>query len=425
MIKKLQKKFVLVNMMLISIVLLIVFGVLIFSNYTSQNGILNDALQMELSRSDEDPSLHKVQIGGPDQRPNDNMALFPLSFCVLLDEDQSILSVRGQNVSISDEVLAALVTEVMTSGKSSGSIPSLYLRYAVSEADLNTASDTQAATTASPHTRIAFIETSNMLSSMRTLVLYCLLVFVLALLAFLIISIFLSRWVILPVKQAWEQQRQFIADASHELKTPLTVILANTNILLNHSEDTIETQQKWVLYISEEAKRMKLLVEDMLFLAKSDASKRPKLQSEVNLSDLVWNCLLPFESVAFEQGLTLHSEITSDVVLKGDATQLKQLVGILLDNACKYADSGGHITLQLLKVQEHPVLSVTNTGSFIPEEARKHLFERFYRVDAARDRKDGGYGLGLAIAQSIITSHQGKISVKSSEKNGTTFEIIF
>lgn len=241
------------------------------------------------------------------------------------------------------------------------------------------------------------------------------------LIAFWAISIFLANLALRPVEKAWEQQKRFVADASHELRTPLTVILANIGILLSHRKDTIEKQYKWVENTQAEASRMKKLVDDLLFLAKLDAVQKPVQQTELNFSDIVWSSLLPFEPIAYEQGIEVSSEIDPDISLNGDAGQLKQLVAILLDNACKYAGQNGKVTLTLKNDKDQALLSVNNTGEPIPIEHLEHVFKRFYRADSSRIRKQGGYGLGLSIAQTIVESHGGGISAESNGQDGTTF----
>ena len=270
---------------------------------------------------------------------------------------------------------------------------------------------------------IAFLDVSGQVQDFERLIITLVIVGIIGELAFLLISIFLARFTIKPVKTAWEQQRQFVADASHELKTPITVILANTGILLKHRDDTIASQEKWVDYTKEEAERMKKLVEDMLFLAKSDMAKLPLEKQEVNFSDLVLNSLLSFESVAFEQGISLEQDIAQDLMLCGNEAQLRQLITILLDNACKYATEDGRVKVTLSNKQEKLFLSVNNTGSYIPKEEQDRIFERFYRADESRVRKEGGYGLGLSIARSIAAAHKGKLTVASSEQDGTTFTV--
>ena len=241
---------------------------------------------------------------------------------------------------------------------------------------------------------------------------------------FFFLSLFLSSLALRPTERAWQQQRQFVADASHELKTPLTVILANTGIVLSHKEDTVASQLKWLEYTHEEAVQMKGLVDDLLFLAKSDHTNHSIVRCQLSMSQLVLGCLLLFESVAFEAGITLESDIAPDLTLQGDEGQLRRLVMILLDNAVKYAGAEGTVRLELERHQERVRLSVHNTGAPIPPEHLPHLFERFYRADAARDRSRGGYGLGLAIAKSIVDGHRGKISVTSTAESGTTFTVL-
>ena len=251
-----------------------------------------------------------------------------------------------------------------------------------------------------------------------------LLIMAAALAVFFLISLFLSRWALRPVERSWKQQQQFVADASHELKTPLTVLLADADILLAHPDDTIASQRKWVEYMQDEAGRMRELVEDMLFLARSDsASDREQIRQTVALSDLCSNCLLSFEPVAFERGARLTDAVEPDVTVLGDESQLRRLIAILLDNACKYCGEQGTVTLTLRREGSRAVLSVRNTGDPIPPEALPHLFERFYRADSARARDTGGYGLGLAIAAAIAESHKGKISAASTAAEGTTFTV--
>ena len=185
----------------------------------------------------------------------------------------------------------------------------------------------------------------------------------------------------------------------------------------------MRAQSKWLSYTREEAQRMKGLVEDLLFLAKSDAQRESRARLPVDLSGLVTGCLLPFEPVAFEAGVALESRLSPGLTVTGDEGQLRRLVLILLDNAVKYTPEGGAVTVALVRVQERARLTVHNTGEAIPPEHLEHLFERFYRSDSARTRQAGGYGLGLAIAKSIAEGHRGKISV-SSGAEGTTFTVL-
>lgn len=206
------------------------------------------------------------------------------------------------------------------------------------------------------------------------------------------VSLILSSVALRPAERAWQQQRQFVADASHELKTPLTVILANTGLVLSHPEDTVAAQSKWLEYTHDEAEQMKGLVDDLLFLAKSDAARQPAARAETAISEVALGCLLPFESVAFEAGVALEHRITPGLSLRGDEGQLRRLMMILLDNAVKYAGPGGTVTLTLERHQERLRLAVHNTGEPIPPEHLPHLFERF------TGRTPHGTGAGAATA---------------------------
>ncbi len=271
--------------------------------------------------------------------------------------------------------------------------------------------------------KIAFVDRSYETSNIRNLLFWSLLVFFLAWFIFLCLVWQLSNWVFRPVETAWAQQRQFIADASHELKTPLTVILANIRILKNHREDTIADQERWIISSNQEALRMKKLVSDLLLLARNDANEdQPIVREQVLFSDVVLGAILSFESVALDNGLHICETIAENCVLEGDKTQLEELVNILLDNACKYAPAGTAITVILARQDKSLRLSVHNKGATFDDDTLKHLFERFYRVDESRTRQTGGYGLGLAIAESICHRHQGSISA-SNEDDGVTFHV--
>lgn len=417
MLKKLRRKFILINMMLVSLVLLIVFGALLGSTSQRLRGQSVSAMRLALKWAEgmappqieidlpegEEPGAGR---GNPDAR---QLAMVPV-FGVVLDENGNIDSYApGGNVQVSQEALEQAVEEVQKQGVPEGTItkPS-HLRYLV-EWDRD------------GKLRIAFADMRWERENLMDLVVTSLLVGAGALVCFFIVSLFLSSLALRPVEQAWEQQRQFVADASHELKTPLTVILANAGIVLSHPEDSVEQQKKWLTFIQEEAGRMKELVEDLLFLAKNDAARLPLVYAQLSMSDLTLGCLLPFESVAFEAGVELDSEIQPGIFLQGDEGQLRRLVMILLDNAVKYAGEHGAVRLTLTRQQERVRLMVHNTGEPIPPEHLPHLFERFYRADSARSRDQGGYGLGLAIARTIVEVHGGKLTGTSTREQGTCF----
>lgn len=406
MIRKLRKKFILINMALIACLMLAMFLVIGVSSWRQNTQETLKAMRMQADPGMiQDGENHsKLELGdGRGDRP-----ALVATFSVLLDDSGAVQKIQGSFIEVTQEAAEEAAQAVQKEGAQSGVLWSLRLRYLVGE-------DAQG------NRRIVFADLSDQLSRMKKLIFTMLLVGAVAMGALLGISVFLSDLAVRPVETAWQRQRQFVADASHELKTPLTVILANSGILLSKPGETVESQRQWVENTREEAQRMRKLVDDMLFLAKSDGAKQQTPHVSVSLSDLVWNVELPFEAVAFEQGVALDCQVEEDIRVSGDEGQLRQLAGILLDNACKYAGGGGQVQMRLCRLREKACLTVHNTGTAIPPEQLEHVFERFYRVDPSRVRTQGGYGLGLAIAQSVAQSHNGTLKAASSPETGTTF----
>lgn len=238
------------------------------------------------------------------------------------------------------------------------------------------------------------------------------------------INVFFARWALRPVEEAWKKQRQFVADASHELKAPLTVILANSSILEKHPETPLRENMQWLESTREEAVRMQELVSDMLSLAQAESTETYEF-ARTNLSSIVSKEALQFESVAFERNVTIEDDIAEGMHVQGSTRALEKLVGTLIDNACKYAAEASSVTVRLSRQGKKAVLSVRNLGNPIPQESIEHVFDRFYRADKARTHDDSrSFGLGLAIAREITESHGGSIKVKSSAEDGTVFTVV-
>ena len=248
-------------------------------------------------------------------------------------------------------------------------------------------------------------------------------------LAMLVVLFFFSRFFanrsIAPVREAFEKQKQFIGDASHELKTPLAVINTNADVLLANRDESIRSQEKWLLYIKSETERMAKLTGDLLYLTEMDDSRMRMVHSRFDLSEAVENVMLTMEAVIFEKDLSLDYEIEPDLHLVGSREQVVQVTMILLDNAIKYANTRGSVTLSLKRGQGEIALSVGNTGEGIPAEHLPRIFDRFYRTDQSRTRSQGGHGLGLAIAKSIVEQHKGRLSAASVPGEITTFTAEF
>ncbi|HCD43926.1 MAG TPA: sensor histidine kinase [Lachnoclostridium sp.] len=408
MIKKLRRRFVLINMVFVISILSTVLGIFYYASFKRIERQTVMALLQASDHNRPDRLPDKVEIT---RRPQKNLPPLIPVFVVTLNSRNTIENIRENNITVSKDQASTLVELAKADGSLQGELKDYSLRYLK-------VSSTEG-------TKIVFADQRYERNNLKTLLIYCLLVFFAAVFLFLILSIFLSRLALKPVENAWRMQNQFIADASHELKTPLTVILANLQILSLHKECTIMEQQKWLDNTKEESERMKQLVEELLFLARSDtgAVQAQAAKASMDFSDIVLNGVLLFESVAFENKVKLENEIEPGIILEGWDVQLKQVITILLDNACKYAGKNGSVSVRLKKSSHYAVLAVKNTGTPIPEKEQSHVFERFYRTDESRVRKEGGYGLGLSIAQTIVDHHKGKISLTSGLETGTVFTV--
>lgn len=232
-----------------------------------------------------------------------------------------------------------------------------------------------------------------------------------------ILSRFISEWITKPARESFEKQKQFIADASHELKTPLSVIVASSEALEDNPKE-----KKWLTNIKEEANCMNLLITDLLELAKSE--QKTDTLKEGDLSKVVELSTLTFEGKAFESNIKIDYDIDSNITMKMAENSIKQLVEILLDNAIKHSEEKSTINISLKEDNNQIELLVKNKGEAIPKGEEEKIFERFYRVDKSRNRDSNRYGLGLAIAKNIVLNHNGKISAYSID--GTTiFKVLF
>lgn len=254
------------------------------------------------------------------------------------------------------------------------------------------------------YTLVTFIDNTVVNESARMLLRYTLIFGGVALILLFFLSVFLAKKIVKPLEESYQKQKQFISDAGHELKTPVSVVSANAELLCREIGDN-----QWLANIQYENTRMGILVGKLLELARTE-NVTPQMEC-VDFSRLVSGEGLPFESVAFEKGLVLISEIASGIVVEGNAPQLKQLVAILLDNAISHSNDEGEVYVSLIREHGYAKLTVMNRGEEIPVHQREQIFERFYRVDTARNGEDKHYGLGLAIAKAIATSHNGHIEV--------------
>ncbi len=416
MLKRLRRRFVTISMLIISGVLAvfyIVSGTAFFMSITLD---MKSVLQTY-------SAAENINIVPEIGKGKDNDSLFALhaaNICVVeAKELGGITILEFSRANMDETIVSKAVEKVLRADSDFGHINAYNLFY-----HRNTFMN---------GCRIAFADSTLYFSYLKVILFDGVIFMILASIFLWLIMRFLATMCLMPVEKAWAQQKNFIADASHELKTPLTVILTNNGILQSHKAETVESQLQWVNSTHEEATHMKDLVEKLLLLAKTDNIALKNQFENVSLSDVAMQLALQFEPVAFEKGVFLVTDIDKGIHMNGDKVALRQIIHILLDNAVKYSVLGGDVTLTLKKRRTYSIrrgmgydiyLSAKNTGNPIPEEDIPHIFERFYRSDKARTA-GSGYGLGLSICKNLAVLHNGDISVTSDIENGTVFTVVF
>lgn len=410
MIKKLKFKFIVINMLIVVTVFLAAFTFLYSTTSEKFYADSISAMQAAVDTPFDFDTRFDIGMEAPANRRPDGT----VTFYVTVNKDGSVGSLIGNNVTVTDEKkFENLVKECYFSKDKTGVIKKEGLRYMVTESRFY--GDV-----------VAFADISSETEALSRLKTVCLTIGGVMFAVFLLISIAFAQWAINPVKRSIEKQNRFIANASHELKTPLTVVLANAELLSASPDATVGEKQKQIEHIKSEANSMNLLVCDMLTLAKSDFSKKKtKNFVPVNISELLKSVVLAFEAPVFESGKTLKSDIADGLFVKGDEKMLERLLYVLLDNAVKYSNEGGNIDVFLYEALGKINISVRNSGRPIPKKHLAHIFDRFYRPDDARARQAGGFGLGLSIAKDTAEMHEAKISVESSDEIGTAFNLSF
>lgn len=412
MIRNLKIKFVLIIMLLLTIVLTtLLAGLFMYHKNQLYVDSVNAMKEAMVLQADTQSSLYYELFG-----LYSRSSRYPYfnTFVLEVDRIDKTVTDIGYEEELDDEkkeYLLSLVNAVPAVNNAEGILPAENLRYYVN--------------TTSRGVKIAFLDKEYEDASLRDLLKNSLWIVSLSLFGFLVISLIMTKIATAPVEKSWKQQKQLVADMSHELKTPLTVISANADIVLANRDSTVAAQEKWLVYIRQETERMTKLINEMLYLAKHDDGRAEEEMVPFDLSEAAESCTLPFESVCFENGVQFYTEIQPGLNMLGSPSAIKQVMMILLDNAVKYAGENGFVRFFLHADGDRVTLSVNNTGESIPPELIPHIFERFYRVDESRARDKGGYGLGLSIAKSIVDRHGGRITVKSDAETGSTFTCTF
>lgn len=404
-----RKRFVQFNMLLIGIVLTImvaaVAGYMIKDYYTGLRTTMEQVVAPLRSFS-QAPQGHPT--GAPksqtDRENRKNILV------VFYSREKNAYAMLSPNDAFSDGEIPALLEAIVAQEQDFGVLRQHHAIYYRSGS--------------SPF-RIAIASTDYIVQSVLRLGLVLLAIWLGAMLLFLAISIQLSAIAARPMEEAMQREKQFVADASHDLKTPLSVILANNAILAENPDASVGSLSRWLDSTQAAAKRMQQLISQMLTLADVERPDAPVVLERVDLASLAMRSALELESLAYEKNITLDTELPEECFVRGDSGYLLRIVSSLLENALKYEPEGGRVLLRLIQEKKKTLLSVQNFGTQIPREDLPHVFDRFYRSDKSRQNDSNSFGLGLAITRQMIQRLGGDISAASSPEEGTIFRVTF
>ena len=396
MIGKLRRKFILVSMVSVFAVLLAIVAVINLMNFHNVTVRADQILELLAENEGRFPGP-PPQDASQDAGARKDTLEPPLSpetpyetrfFTVTLDAEGQVQSVdTGHIAALTDEEAQAYGQSVYDSGSRTGYLGEYrYLR-----------SDGEDIT-------VIFADCSRDLGTSRAFLLTSLWVSGLGLSAVFLLVLFFSRIVLRPVAESYEKQKQFITDASHEIKTPLTIIDANTEVL-----EMEFGENRWTRSTRNQVNRLSTLTRQLITLARMEESGGEKMVV-FSLSDAVREAAAPYEALALAQNRRISLDIAEGVSMKGDEESIRRLVGILLDNAVKYSPSGAAIRVILKQKGKNRIFSVENPAGQLPYGSLDVLFERFYRTDASRNSATGGSGIGLSVARAIVQAHRGKIT---------------
>lgn len=396
MIRKLRMRLVVVSIGSLLVVLFLIMGTVNILNY-----------RQILQEADQILGILKENEGRfPLREPGMISPELPFEsryFSVLLSVDGQVIMVDTGRIAAIDESSAMdMAQEIWQTGKEQGFF-SVYRFIQYEEAD---------------GTRIIFLDCSRSLSTFQTFLWASIGISALGLLAVSALILFFSGRIIRPIVESYEKQKQFITDAGHELRTPITIIDADTEVL------KLETgENEWLADIQTQTRRLTALTKDLVYLSRMEEDRRQSPQLEFSLSDLAEETAQSFQSRALVQNKKFDLFITPMLSYTGDESALRQLISILLDNALKYSPEGGWIVFRMEKQGKMILLQVENsTKEALPENLNR-LFERFYRADPSRNSRSGGYGLGLSIAQAIVGVHKGKMTASRGKGDSLCISI--
>lgn len=397
MIRKLQLRFILLAMSALFIVLVVTISGINIINY---NKVVEKADKLLGALSENNGTLPMEHKGKNKPLPPDMSPEIPFEaryFFVVLDSSSNKLvqTETSRIASFNKEEAVDFALEVINIKKKKGFYQNYrYIKY-----------------TEDNNIRIEFLDCRRELVSFQDFLLASVGVSIISYMVVFSIIVFFSNKIVRPISESYEKQKRFITDAGHEIKTPLTIINADVDVL------SMELgENEWLEDIQKQAQRLAALTNDLVYLARMEEASDSMQMIEFPFSDVVSETVDSFQALAQTQEKVVQCDIIPMLSLKGNEKAIRQLISILLENAFKYSPVNGTVSLTLKKQGKALLLSVFNTTEyFISNDSLNQLFERFYRIDPSRNSQTGGYGIGLSVAKAIVTAHNGKIHAKTED----------
>lgn len=406
MFNKLRFRLTLTNVIVVSVI----FLVFVTSIFLVMNKIANDQTEQLINLIASNAGVSSLPDESVHNRHEEHQYRY---FYIILDSGGNIKSTSSNLDLQNTPYLSEIISRALMSKKAKGIV----------EVEEQTFQFLRSTLDNSNGTFIAFVNTHAEHEMLDNLLIVLILGGLGGLVLVFFGSLYMANRALIPIKEAWDRQKTFVADASHELRTPLSVIETTVDLLASRRNNTIDSQIKWLENIQTENKRMTKLVSDLLLLARADSEQDTLELKTFPLHTALLEAYIPFEAVALQKGLYLEAFNGEQIDFYGDEAKIKQLVVILVDNAIKYTPEGGYIGMALKNLGDSIEISFKDSGEGIAEEHIGKIFQRFYRVDKSRSRKEGSVGLGLSIAEWIVKQHHGYIKVESVKGKGSTFHI--
>lgn len=402
MIKKLRQKFILISMFSLTFVIAIIIGIINIHNYSSIVKRADEKLELIINNNGIFPREKDNKIMPPDNKMSPEAPFETRYFSVTFNNNGEVIKVNIDRIAAIDELSAeSYATSLYNNSKTKGFFKNY--RYQSKTRDTETL--------------YVFIDCQHDLITFREFLYASLLFSLIGITTIFLLVFFSSKIILKPISESYEKQKHFITDASHELKTPLTVIDASADVL-----EMEVGENEWITSIKDQVTRLTKLTEDLLMLSRMNETNRV-IFTDFSLSEVLEDSIKRFESVAISQGKTIETNIPNNISYNGEINMISQLFSILLDNALKYTNEKGLIKVSLSETEKNKKIVFYNTCENIEIGNHDYLLERFYRKDSSRNSNTGGHGIGLSIAKSIIDNQKGKINIKSDDGKSITITI--